>query len=94
MTIVPSTAVVQEGEASFVYVVTPDHVAHRRPLVAGIVADGEVEVRSGVDANESVIVAGQNALPDGAAVTPTEQGTSSGAMPTPATEPESGTPPR
>lgn len=68
--LIPQAAVVQEGPEAFVYVVTPDNHAHRRPLQPGIVAGGEVEVRSGVRAGELVIVQGQTGLPDGATVVP------------------------
>jgi RND family efflux transporter MFP subunit len=68
--LIPQGAVVQEGPETFVYVVTADKHAHRRPLQVGIVAGGEVEVRAGVHVGEQVIVQGQTGLPDDAAVVP------------------------
>ena len=68
--LVPQAALVQEGPQAFVYVVTADNHAHRRELQPGIVAGGQVEVRSGVHAGEMVVVQGQTGLPDGAAVVP------------------------
>ena len=68
--LVPQAALVQEGPQAFVYVVTADNHAHRRELQPGIVAGGQVEVRSGVRAGERVVVQGQTGLPDGAAVVP------------------------
>jgi RND family efflux transporter MFP subunit len=68
--LIPKAAVVQEGPEAFVYVVTPDKHAHRRPLQPGIVAGDEVEARSGVAAGDFVVVQGQTGLPDDAVVVP------------------------
>jgi len=43
--------------------------AHRKPVVVGIIAGEDAEVRSGVVASEKVVVKGQEELPDGATVT-------------------------
>jgi len=66
---VPASAVVHEDEETFVYVVTADQKAHRKGVEVGIVAGEEAEIRSGVAAADSVIVKGQEELPDGASVT-------------------------
>jgi RND family efflux transporter MFP subunit len=64
---VPSAAIVREGEETAVFVAKGDK-AERRPVTIGI-SDGEhTEIRSGVKAGEMVIVEGQNGLPDGAAI--------------------------
>jgi RND family efflux transporter MFP subunit len=70
--IVPATALVREEGKVSVYVVDGEGHAHRKPVEAGIEARGEAEIRSGVAAKESVIVKGQQELPDGAAVTVAE----------------------
>jgi len=67
--IVPSSAIVREEEKAFVYVLGADQKAHRKPVVLGIVAGQDAEIRSGVSASDKVIVKGQEELPDGAAVT-------------------------
>jgi RND family efflux transporter MFP subunit len=66
--LVPSGALVKEGETVFVYTVDAEGKAHRRQVKVGLAAGADVEILSGVDAGERVVVEGQNALPDGAAV--------------------------
>jgi RND family efflux transporter MFP subunit len=66
--VLPAAAVVHEADETAVFVVV-DGTAHRRAVQTGV-ADGEhVEITSGVDAGDRVIVDGQAGLPDGAPVT-------------------------
>jgi len=67
--IVPSLAIVRDEDKAYVYVLGADQKAHRKPVVLGIVAGEDAEIRSGVVASDKVIVKGQEELPDGAAVT-------------------------
>jgi RND family efflux transporter MFP subunit len=67
--IVPTLAIVRDEDKTYVYVVGADQKAHRKPVVLGIVAGEDAEVRSGVNASDKVIVKGHEELPDGAAVT-------------------------
>jgi multidrug efflux pump subunit AcrA (membrane-fusion protein) len=67
--IVPALAIVRDEDKTYVYVVGADQKAHRKPVVLGIVAGEDAEVRSGVNASDKVIVKGHEELPDGAAVT-------------------------
>jgi RND family efflux transporter MFP subunit len=67
--LVPAAAIVQEGPAAFVYVVTADNHAQRRAVELGVADGARVEVRRGITAGERVVVQGQTGLPDGAAVT-------------------------
>ena len=46
-----------------------DSKAHRHEVEVGVVTPDAVEIRKGIKAGDKVIVRGQNALPDGAAVT-------------------------
>jgi len=66
--LVPAAAVVHEGEEAAVFVVSGD-TANRRAVKIGAESDEHVEVISGIKAGETVIVSGQNGLPDGARVT-------------------------
>ena len=66
--IIPAAALVREGEETAVFVVSGDK-AQRRPVQTGLTDGGEVEIVSGVKAGDSVIVEGQNGLPDAATVT-------------------------
>lgn len=66
--LVPATAVVREGEETFVFVADAGK-AQRRAVQIGIAEETLVEVVSGVKAGEIVIVEGQVGLPDEAAIT-------------------------
>jgi RND family efflux transporter MFP subunit len=66
--LVPSEAIVREGEETAVFVVTGDK-ATRRPVVVGIVEGIRAEIRQGLKVGEQVIVHGQAGLPDGAKIT-------------------------
>ena len=66
--LVPSSAIVQEGPASFVFVAAADGKAHRRPVTVTLVAGADAEIHSGVAKGDQVITRGQTALPDGASV--------------------------
>jgi RND family efflux transporter MFP subunit len=67
--IVPAAAIVHEGEETLVLVAVADK-AQRRPVTIGIESHDEVEITSGLEVGELVIVSGQNGLPDGARITP------------------------
>jgi multidrug efflux pump subunit AcrA (membrane-fusion protein) len=66
--LVPTVAVVHEGEETAVFVAADDK-AQRRLVMLGIEDDEHAEIRSGIKAGEMVIVDGQAGLPDGAAIT-------------------------
>jgi RND family efflux transporter MFP subunit len=68
--IVPIAAVVHEGEQTFAMVAGVDGKAHRQAVTTGLANGEHVEISSGVK-GDSVIVRGQNGLPDGAAITVT-----------------------
>ena len=65
--VVPETAIVREGEEIFVFVAAANK-AERRAVMLGLSDGMHVEIRSGVQAGEPVIVRGQAGLPDGAAI--------------------------
>jgi RND family efflux transporter MFP subunit len=66
--LVPTPAIVREGEETAVFVVS-NNKAQRRRVVLGIVNGTRAEIREGIKPGEQVIVRGQTGLPDGAAVT-------------------------
>ena len=66
--LIPPSALVRDGTTSVVMTVGSDSKAHRHEVEVGVVTPDAVEIRKGVKAGERVIVRGQNALPDGAAV--------------------------
>jgi multidrug efflux pump subunit AcrA (membrane-fusion protein) len=66
--VVPVTAVVHEGDEIAVFVVT-ERKAHRHPVQTGVADGAKVEITSGINAGDRVIVDGQSGLPDGAPIT-------------------------
>lgn len=66
--LVPAAAVIQEMAESFLYIVDGEGRARRRLVSVGITTSADVEILEGLAAGDRVIVQGQNALPDGAAV--------------------------
>jgi RND family efflux transporter MFP subunit len=66
--LVPTPALVHEGEETAVFVLMGDK-AQRRVVTTGIQTADQVEITSGATAGEMVITSGQNGLPDGAMVT-------------------------
>ena len=65
--LVPEEAIVPEGTATWVYVVTDGH-AERRKVDLGVRREGQVEVTDGLRAEEVVVVNGHFRLRDGGAV--------------------------
>jgi RND family efflux transporter MFP subunit len=65
--LVPSAAIVREGEETAVLVAAGDK-AERRVVVLGLEDGRHTEVQSGLEAGEMVITRGQAGLPDGAAI--------------------------
>lgn len=68
--IIPEDALVPLQGAFYVWAVV-DGKAARRQVGIGVRSPGFVEIRSGVEAGEQVVVGGQERLYDGAAVAPT-----------------------
>ena len=62
--LVPKEAVVTRSGQASVFVVKGD-VVQMRPVKLGLAGNGTIEVVSGLEAGEEVVVAGQNDLRDG-----------------------------
>jgi membrane fusion protein (multidrug efflux system) len=65
--VLPRAAVVRELAKAHVFVARDD-VAERRSVELGLEENGHLEILSGVEAGESVVVAGQGGLKDGAKI--------------------------
>ena len=71
---IPSSAVINRFGEQYVYVVTQDDedpeftVVRKRIIVPGIIIDGIVEVSSGLESGEEIVVRGQTLLDDGSRV--------------------------
>lgn len=64
---IPRNAIVEDGVAANVFVVT-DNVVEKRIVQTGYAADGQVEILSGLDDGEVIVVVGQAGLKDGTSV--------------------------
>lgn len=69
---VPPAAIVHDEGKSFVFIAGSDKKAHRHEVKVGVSSESAVEIVSGVSVGDNVIVRGQAALPDGAAIRPEE----------------------
>src|SRR5690606_17249226 len=65
--LIPRSAVMIEDARSTVFVVN-EGKAERRPIVAGYVNDGMIEIVNGIKPGDQVITVGQNSLKNGARV--------------------------
>lgn len=68
--VVPSEALVPQGEGFKVFVVGADSVAHERPVTVGGRAEGLVQVASGLQAGERVVTHGAYGVEDGVRIVP------------------------
>src|SRR5437016_4382253 len=67
-TVVPTQAVTEGQNGTFVYVVKPDNTVEMRPVVSGHTYGGEAVIDSGLERNEVVVTDGQTRLVPGAKV--------------------------
>jgi RND family efflux transporter MFP subunit len=65
--LVPASAVVGDASSASVFIVQ-DGVALRRSVRTGLNSEGHIEILTGIEAGDPVIVAGNNGLRDGAQV--------------------------
>jgi len=66
--VVPTQAVTEGQNGTFVYVVKPDDTVEMRPVVSGHTYGGEAVIDSGLESNEVVVTDGQTRLVPGAKV--------------------------
>jgi membrane fusion protein (multidrug efflux system) len=66
---VPAEAILQRADGEVVFTVGPDDRARRVVVKTGVQRDGRIEIVEGIAANDQVVIAGQAALTEGAAVT-------------------------
>ena len=66
--LVPTSAVVQEGQLQGVYVVGQDSIARFRLIRTGATRPGGIEVLSGLSAGELVVLNGVERVQDGARI--------------------------
>ena len=67
--VVPSAAIVRDGDDTFVMIAGSDNKAHKKAVKTGLESQERVEILSGLTAGDQVIVHGQEDLPDNAAIT-------------------------
>lgn len=66
---VPERAIAPLRGAQFAYVVDENNVAHKRSVQLGQRIQGEVEITSGIEAGETIVVDGSMTVQDGMSVT-------------------------
>jgi membrane fusion protein (multidrug efflux system) len=71
-TVIPEDAILPLQGADYVWVITPENTATRREVQLGVRMPGRVEVRTGVEPGERVVVGGLERLSEGAPVRPAE----------------------
>lgn len=64
---IPTSAIVRRADGEAVYVVNGDR-AGIRPVSLGVTSEGLVEVRSGIEEGDEIVVVGTNQLRDGAEI--------------------------
>ncbi len=65
---VPADAVLHEDEDTFLMLAGGDNKAHKHKVTVGLTTQKLAEITSGLKAGDTVIVQGQQGLPDGAAI--------------------------
>lgn len=60
----PIDAVIQDDNGQFVYVITPDSVAHKKYVETGIKQANLIEIVSGVSETDKIVTVGQTLLKD------------------------------
>lgn len=66
--VMPSDSLVQNNGEYFAYVVKEDDTVEKRTVTLGSSVDGVVQITSGVEAGETVVIQGQTSLSDGAKI--------------------------
>ncbi len=66
--VVPRSSLLYAGAQSYVYVVDTNNVAHRRNVEIGMQVSDVVQIISGLEMGERLVIQGQSLLTDGAAV--------------------------
>jgi len=79
--VIPTPAIVQGQQGSFVFVVKPDNTAETRPVVVGRVAGDLTIIDRGLAEGEVVVTDGQIRLTNGARVQVKSEGSSESAAP-------------
>jgi RND family efflux transporter MFP subunit len=69
-TILPESAVLADGEGSFVYIIDADNKAIRRPVTTGVVTKSGVAITKGLTGNERVVLRAGGFLTPGESVNP------------------------
>jgi len=63
--LVPKGAILSRQNKAWVYIVDSRGIAHKRPVTVGFIGKKNAEIKSGLSAGETVIVAGQEHLEEG-----------------------------
>ena len=80
--VVPSEALVPQGEGFKVFVVDANGVAHSRDVTIGAKTEGGVEIASGLAAGDQIVTGGAYGVTDSATVRPSAPGSHATSAPT------------
>lgn len=73
-TVLPESAVLADEEGSYVYVVSEDNKATRRPVTAGMVTEDGIAILDGLNGNELVVLRAGGFLNPGETINPRREG--------------------
>lgn len=65
---VPLNAVIEKNDEKYVYTIDENNVAHKKVVETGIKNDTSIEIVSGIENGEQVVVKGQDFISDGSTV--------------------------
>ena len=66
--VIPSDAVIEKSNKKYIYIVNSDNTVSQREVSVGKTVDNVVQLLSGVNAGEKMVVEGMRVLGDGSAV--------------------------
>lgn len=65
---VPESCIVEKGNKKYIYIVNDDDTVHQSEVSTGNVVDNKIQLLSGVDEGETVVIEGMRVLSEGARI--------------------------
>ncbi|WP_244833881.1 efflux RND transporter periplasmic adaptor subunit [Clostridium sp. BJN0001] len=70
---IPKKAIIEDGDKKYVYIVDDDKKAVKTEVDTGIETSNDIEITSGVDGDDTVVIGGLNLINDGSNLYPVEK---------------------